>query len=191
MSAIPQPDPRPLTARLARGPRGVHHANPPLPDLRVEGEHGLMRAASDIIEVMAPEAPALIDVTERLESFVVASGVTQGQLLVHSLHTTVAVIVNEREPLLHEDVASFLERMAPLGAGYRHDDFEVRTVNMNPGEHANAHAHLRQLMLGGSVHLPVIKGRLALGKWQRAFVVELDSPRPRRIALQLTGIRGY
>lgn len=171
--------------------RPHHNSNPPLPPLELEGAHGLMRVASTTFEVLADRSPGLVDMTDDAVAFVEGSGINHGQLLVHSLHTTCGVIVNEHEPLLHEDIATHLERVAPASVSYRHDDFTVRTVNMNPNEQVNGHSHLKHLMLGSSETLPVIKGRLVLGRWQRLLAVELDDPRPRTIVLQLTGIQGH
>jgi secondary thiamine-phosphate synthase enzyme len=177
--------------RLPSQAPAVHHANPPLPALELEPEHGLMRVASKTLEVFATRTPDMIDITERVTEWAETTGINHGQLVIHSLHTTAAVVVNEREPLLHEDVAQFLEELAPMTKTYRHDDFDVRTVNMTPDERANGHAHLKHLMLGSTETLPVIRGRVTLGRWQRIFVIELDEPRPRQIVLQLLGIRGH
>ena len=169
----------------------VDHDNAPLPPLQLDAAHGLMRVASTTLELRTTRAPELIDVTHHLEAFVAASPVAHGQLLVHSLHTTAAVITNEREPLLHVDIRTFLERLASERSAYRHDDFDVRTTNMTPDERANGHAHLRHLLLGASETFAVVRGRLVLGRWQRVFLVELDGARTRKVVLQLTGIRGY
>lgn len=156
----------------------------PICEPRLLGE---LRIATTTLDVRATGAPEFHDITDRAQRFVAGSGIAAGQLLIHSLHTTAAVVINEREPLLLEDIAAFLERLAPTGGAYRHDDFSVRTVNMTPDEQPNAQAHLRQLLLGGSKQLPVAGGRIVLGRWQRIFWVELDRPRDRRILLQLMG----
>jgi len=67
-----------------------------------------------------------------------------------------------------------MERIVPRGAGYEHDRGD-----------GNAHAHLRALLLGSSVVIPVEKGRLALGTWQRVLFIELDGPRKRRILIRI------
>ena len=106
------------------------------------------------------------------------------------MHTTAAVVVNEREPLLMEDAARWLDKLAPAGSDYSHDDFTVRTVNMISGESPNAHAHLQQLLLGSTQTIPVVDGRVALGQWQRIFLIELDQARPRQVLLQAMGLTG-
>jgi secondary thiamine-phosphate synthase enzyme len=129
-----------------------------------------------------------LDVTDQVAAFVRESGLRDGMVTVFSRHTTAAVCIQEAEPLLLEDLREFLQRNAPAGAHYRHNDFRVRTVHMHDDESPNGHAHCLQLMLGSSESVPVLDGVLQLGQWQRIFVVELDGPRPQReVLLQLLG----
>lgn len=120
----------------------------------------------------------VVDVTPMVERAVRASGVVEGLALVHTPHTTTAVVVNEREGRLTQDLLDWTARVAPEGAGYRHD-----------GTDGNAHAHLRGMMLGSSASVPVVGGRLALGTWQSVLLVELDGPRDRRLNVQVVGDR--
>jgi secondary thiamine-phosphate synthase enzyme len=131
-----------------------------------------------------------IDLTERLERVVANAGIRFGLLSIQSLHTTTAVLVNEHEPLLLADFTDLLERTAPRGDCYRHDDSAARTVNVTPAERVNGHAHCRALFLPSSVSLNVAEGRLVLGRWQRVFLVELDGPREREISILLLGEAG-
>jgi len=98
--------------------------------------------------------------------------------------------VNEHEPLLLADFATLLENAAPSGAGYRHDDAAVRTVNVTADERINGHAHCRALLLAPSACLNVIDGCLQLGQWQRVFMAELDGPRERQISVLILGDDG-
>jgi geranylgeranyl pyrophosphate synthase len=79
-----------------------------------------------------------------------------------------------------------LERLAPVGAGYEHDDFE-RRFDIPLDEPVNGHAHCRQLLLSAFLTLLVEECKLVLGKWQSLFAVELDGPRQRQLAMQLDG----
>lgn len=128
-----------------------------------------------------------IDLTSDLEGFVAASGVQSGLLNVQSLHTTAAIVVNEHEPLLLTDVAGLLERLAPVDAVYRHDSITLRTANCVLGEPPNGHSHCRALLLGSTVALNIVDGKIRLGRWQRVFLVELDGPRLREVSLLVLG----
>ena len=106
-----------------------------------------------------------------------------------SKHTTAAITIQENEPLLHIDMCSTLERFAPSRAHYRHNDFSVRTVHMHEDECPNGHSHCQHLVLGTSETIPVIDGDLALGEFQRVFVVELDPERvSRQVLVQTMGV---
>ena len=87
------------------------------------------------------------------------------------------------------DMADRLRRYAGADEVYRHNDFDIRTVNMCDGECANGHAHCQHLLLGVSVTLPVQDGNLVLGLWQRLFLVELDRARLRHYSIQVLGVR--
>ena len=127
-----------------------------------------------------------VDITSRLQDEIAAAGLRNGRLHLQSLHTTLGLAVNENEPLLLEDLAATLERLAPTGFPYRHDDL-VRRPSVGPGEPVNGHAHCRQLVLLPACTLLVEEGHLVLGRWQSVFAVELDGPRQRQVALQLDG----
>ncbi len=131
-----------------------------------------------------------IDITDRVNGLVAASNVRQGIVNVQALHTTTAILVNEHEPLLLADFETMLERTAPAGAVYRHDDRTLRVVNLTPDERTNGHAHCRALFLNPSVCLNVVGGRLMLGRWQRLFFVELDGPRERHLSAIVLGDGG-
>lgn len=140
---------------------------------------------------VATERPTqFIDITDRLEALVAEARLEIGFVNVQSLHTTTAIVVNEHEPLLLSDFGELLERTAGTGASYRHDDGSVRTVNVEPGERANGHAHCRALVLGATACLNVAGCRLQLGRWQRVFLAELDGPRTREISVLLAGDQG-
>lgn len=138
-----------------------------------------------------------IDVTDDVREVVERSGVTVGQVLVSSAHTTAAVVVQEHEPLLLKDMARLLQRIAPADDYYEHNDFTIRTVNMAENEPENGHAHCQHLFLGASETLPVVDSAIQMGMWQSIFLVELDNPplRPegqqrRRITVQVMGLLG-
>ena len=141
----------------------------------------------DTLEITANRAPEFLDITEPIQELVRRSGVQNGIAVVFSRHTTAAIKINEHEPELLKDMEQFLNRLSPMEAAYFHNDFTVRTVNMEDDECPNGHAHCQHLLLGASETVPVVDGRLALGVWQRIFMVELDRPRQREIVVQVLG----
>ena len=149
-----------------------------------------LQCCTTLLDLHTERGPQIIDITEQVEQAVRTSGVVEGAVLIFSRHTTAAIKINEHEPLLLEDIEAFLERLCPRDGNYNHNDFSRRTVNMELDECPNAHAHCLHLLLNTSETVPISEGQMLLGRWQRIFFIELDSPRPRQVVLQVTGQAG-
>ncbi len=146
-----------------------------------------MKVRNKTIEYKTKGEFDFIDATNDVKSFVKESGIKNGLVNVQSLHTTIAVILNENEPLLIEDMKKNLESTGSKGLTYNHDDFGRRTVNLCDGECANGHSHCRAIHLPSSIVLNLIDGKIQLGQWQSVMIVELDRPKERRIQIQVIG----
>ncbi len=155
---------------------------------RVEAPQSAFLAVGETLEYTTSHALEFLDITPDVDGVLQRSGVAFGQIAVHSAHTTAAVVVNEHEPLLLADMARVLSRTAPAGDYYAHNDFSIRTVNMNEEECANGHSHCQHLFLGSSETIPVHQGELRVGRYQRIFLVELDHARRRSVFVQALGL---
>ncbi len=173
----------------ARADRGIYEVRKETGLSSLQQLGGTVAFAAETLTIDTPGAPEFIDLTAEVMRVVAQSGVRTGQVTVFSRHTTAAIKINEAEPLLLADMRDFLSRIAPPDALYRHNDFDVRTVNMCEGECANGHAHCQHLLLSTSETIPVVDGQLMLGIWQRIFLVELDRARPRQVVVQVVGGR--
>lgn len=165
----------------------------PVPDVVYRGSQRCAGVAVSYSETFAVHtkgmAPAFFDVTDLAQAVTRRSGVRQGHLFASTAHTTCALIVQENEPLLLRDLADRLNRFASPDELYRHNQMDVRTVNMcGIDECANGHSHCQHAILGTGAWLPVHTGELSLGPWQRLLLVELDHPRPREFTIQVTGV---
>ncbi|WP_255149275.1 secondary thiamine-phosphate synthase enzyme YjbQ [Halorarius halobius] len=109
----------------------------------------------------------VVDVTDQVRE-AVPDG-SDGTVTAFVRHTTAGVVVNEAEPRLLEDIDRFVAGLVP-DEGWRHDELD-----------GNADAHLRALLVGPDVTLPVRDGGLALGRWQSVLLVECDGPRTRTV----------
>jgi len=97
----------------------------------------------------------------------------------NSLHTTVALFVNEFQAALVEDLNVLLDRLVKERNGYRHDD-----PRYSDCERGNAHSHLRAALLA----IGIRGGELSLGRFHSIIVAELDGPRPRTVDVQIVGV---
>ena len=117
-------------------------------------------------------------ITDKVEQIVRRSGVKDGLCFVSPMHITAAVYVNDLEGGLIEDIAKWLEELAPARPDYKHH----RT-----GED-NGDAHLKSLLLHHETTLPVTAGKLDLGTWQRVFYAEFDGQRKKRVIVKVLGV---
>jgi secondary thiamine-phosphate synthase enzyme len=133
----------------------------------------------------------LLDLTDDVEDLVSRSDVRNGVAVVYSPHTTCAVIINERERGFMQDFCDMLDSVAPReGLYYRHDDLTIRTEGLedDPHETPNGHSHCRAALIGSaSQSVPIVDGRLSLGRYQRIFFCELDRARERKVFIQVMG----
>jgi secondary thiamine-phosphate synthase enzyme len=118
----------------------------------------------------------LVDITEQVQSFVDECKIESGICLINSPHSTSAIIVNENESGLKEDILRKVREEFFQGTDWQHD----RVDN-------NAVAHLGSVFLGHSRMFPIRGGRLERGTWQNIFFLELDGPRIRRVMLEVMG----
>ena len=125
----------------------------------------------------------LINITKDLNEVVRKHGLKAGFVLVQSLHTTTAIFINEFQQALLDDIKSFLERIVGRIEYWRHNDPKLSECSRR-----NADSHLRALLLGHTLSVPVRDGELALGNWQSIILAELDGPRDRAIHVQVLGV---
>ena len=120
----------------------------------------------------------IIDITEEVAGQVRASGVREGIAVVSAMHISASVFVNDHESGLWQDILAWLETIAPWDPDrYRHNE---------TGED-NAAAHLRSLTIGHEVIVPVTRGKLDFGPWQRVFYGEWDGQRAKRVIIKAMG----
>jgi secondary thiamine-phosphate synthase enzyme len=139
-----------------------------------------------ILQITTEQGIAIHNITPQVQEFVASSGITHGQVLVCSRHTTTAIVINEDEIRLLADIKTYLEKLAPVGDRYRHNDLHLRP-NIPADEPMNAHSHLMAITLGNSETIPIDAGNLALGTYQSILLVELDGSRQRQVWCQAIG----
>jgi len=120
-----------------------------------------------------------VNITDRVQAAVSASGIREGLCLVNAMHITASVYVNDDEEGLVHDYDDWLEGLAPHEptSRYRHN----RT-----GED-NGDAHLKRQIMGREVVLAVTGGALDLGPWEQVFYAEFDGRRRKRVLVKIIG----
>jgi secondary thiamine-phosphate synthase enzyme len=136
-----------------------------------------MRAHTEYLTFRTKKRRELVHLTPALEAILRRGNVAEGFMLVSAMHITAGVFVNDDESGLHEDILEWLEKLAPSGLDYKHH----RT-----GED-NGDAHLKSMLVHHEVIVPVTKGRLDLGTWQRVFYAEFDGQRDKRVIVKVMG----
>jgi secondary thiamine-phosphate synthase enzyme len=123
------------------------------------------------------------DITDKVAHLAGVDEISHGYVLVHSLHTTTGLFINEFQEALLHDIKALLRRLIPEGERYRHNDPAFSDCNR-----ANAWSHLGALLLGQTLQIPIEQGRLVLGTWQRILFCELDGPQTRHLYAQVVGV---
>jgi len=123
----------------------------------------------------------IIDITAAVSEKVAEGGLLEGQIVLFVPGSTAALTTIEYERGVLRDLKEAIERLAPEGLRYHHDE------RWGDG---NGHAHVRAALMGPSLTIPVIRGALCLGTWQQIVLIDFDNrPRKRRVILQLWGAK--
>ena len=119
------------------------------------------------------------EITHEVARFITEAKARDGALLLFMRHTSASLVIQENaDPDVRTDVVSALDRLARADAGWIHD---VEGPDDMP-------AHVKTMLTGVSLHVPVIAGALALGTWQGVYVAEHRArPHRREIMLQFIG----
>ena len=113
----------------------------------------------------------VVDVTDRVADAIRTDA--DGLCTVFVRHTTAGVCLQENERRLLGDIEAFLSETV-ADDGWAHDELD-----------GNADAHLRAMLVGNTVTVPVVDGELDLGRWQSVLLVECDGPRTRQVSVRV------
>jgi len=123
--------------------------------------------------------PTLEDITDDLKAALQESGIRDGVLHATAIGSTVSLTTIEHEPGVIEDLKRAISRLAPPGLGYEHE---------RAWHDGNGHSHVQAALLGPSLSVPIRHGKLALGTWQQAVLINHDNrARQRRVEVTIIG----
>ena len=118
-----------------------------------------------------------INITRKVQEIVSNSGIKEGMVLVSAMHITAGIYVNDAESGLIADIDKWLEELAPFDINYNHHQ---------TGE-TNGDSHLKSLLIGHEVIVPITAGRLDFGTWQQIYYAEFDGQRKKRVIVKVMG----
>ncbi len=136
-----------------------------------------MKTLTDYMWFNVEKRRGYINITRDVEERVSRSGIQEGMVLVSAMHITAAVYINDAEDGLIQDIDEWLDQLAPFGKDYRHH---------HTGED-NGDAHLKNLLIGHEVIVPITDGRMDLGPWQQIYYAEFDGRRRKRLIIKVMG----
>ena len=138
-----------------------------------------MKTTTKKIQIKSKLENDIIDITDKVSQVVRESQIGSGAVIVFVVGSTAAITTIEYEPGLKKDFPEMLSRLAPREIEYAHD---------NTWHDGNGHSHIRASLIGPSLAIPILEGRLTLGTWQQIVLIEMDTrPRERTIILQVIG----
>jgi len=122
----------------------------------------------------------IVDITEQVSKAAAQSGINNGTVTLFNVGSTAGITTTEYEPgLVNYDIAAAFEKIAPANGRYEHEE---------TWHDDNGHSHVRASLLGPSLSVPVVDGRLTLGTWQQIILVDFDTrSRTRTVICQITG----
>ena len=144
---------------------------------------GPVKVSAKTITVETRERTDLVNLSDEIRLFVESSGVTDGYVQITSLHTTAGLYVNEFQEALLADVKQVMQSLVPRETYYRHNDPEFSDCDRH-----NADSHLRNVVLGRSLSIPISQGKIILGRWQSVILAEFDGANQRQVFMQAFGI---
>ena len=127
------------------------------------------------VDVSTGSRTQFLDISGAVASEVAKTGMKNGICYVYMPHTTAGLTINENaDPDVARDILAGLARLVPPTGDYRHAE-------------GNSDAHIKASLMGFTVTVPVIEGRLALGTWQGIYFCEFDGPRRRHVLVGVIG----
>jgi secondary thiamine-phosphate synthase enzyme len=136
-----------------------------------------MKFATEYLWFCTEKHREYINITRKVQEIVTNSGIQEGMVLVSAMHITAGVYVNDAESGLISDIDKWVEEIAPFDINYNHH----RT-----GE-TNGDSHLKSLLIGHEVIVPITNGRLDFGTWQQIYYAEFDGQRKKRVIVKVMG----
>lgn len=139
-----------------------------------------MKVHTHQLDIQTQGNADVIDIHEQVVEVIEGAGIENGTVTVFVIGSTASITTTESEPgLLTHDLKALFDRIAPENLNYKHEE----TWNDD-----NGHSHVRASLLGPSVAIPIIHGRMMCGTWQQIILIDFDTrPRRRKVVVTVMG----
>lgn len=136
-----------------------------------------MKSHTEYLWLNTKKHREIVYLTDKIEAIVKKSHIEEGFILISAMHITASIYINDNEDGLFQDMEEWLQKLCPEGPNYHH----------HASGETNGDAHLKNLLLGHEVIVPITKGKLDLGPWQSIFYYEFDGQRKKRVIVKAIG----
>lgn len=137
-----------------------------------------MKSYNEFIYIQTKTKIEVIDITAKVQSICQRSGIKEGLVLVFPFHTSCAVYISDSDTNLTNDYKEILNQIIPERGNYAHDLTDYKK---------NGHAHLKSILTGHHITLPLSNGELDLGIYQTLYYAEFDGQRKKEILVKVIG----
>ncbi len=130
-----------------------------------------------VLRVKTNKKEEIVDITDKVSGIVAEFKISKGLCCVYAKHATAAIVINENyDAAVCEDILAALDRIIPQHANYKHNCIDD-----------NAAAHIKSAVIGPGKVIPIVNGKLQLGRWQGIALAEFDGPRDREVIVEIIG----
>ncbi|MDI6786220.1 MAG: secondary thiamine-phosphate synthase enzyme YjbQ [bacterium] len=136
-----------------------------------------MKSFRDLIIIKTEEQEEIVNITQKVREMCRKSGIKEGLIIVFSHHTSSAIYISDSDFRLTRDYQKILNRLVPNN-DYEHDCVDHKK---------NAAGHLKSVLNGLQVIVPITSGELDLGAYQTIYYVEFDGKREKEILVKIIG----
>ena len=131
------------------------------------------------VTVEVPERHGFLNITSRINECLNESGITEGFVLINSMHVTSSVFIDDEEEGLYRHYEAWLEKLAPvLSVGEYSDEVIGEDI---------VDAHMKRHLMGREAMIAVTQGHLDFGTWEQIIYGEFDGQRRKRVLVKIIG----
>jgi secondary thiamine-phosphate synthase enzyme len=138
-----------------------------------------MKSYRKEVSLSVPTRRGFLNITPKIEECLRESGITEGLLLINTMHVTSSVFVDDGEEGLHRHYEAWLEKLAPV---LPIEDYSDEVIGEDIID-----AHMKRHVMGREATVAITKGRLDLGQWEQIMYGEFDGGRVKRVLVKIIG----